>query len=261
MSRKGVLSMPLTGRRILVTRRPEQAGSLAEPLRALGAMVIELPLIEIRPPLDGGPLDGALTRLGDYDWLVLTSANAVASVAERWAALGLTGPLPKVAVVGPATREALVAAFPGRQPDLEPAQSHRAEGLLEAFVSWDIAGRRVLLPSSDQARDLLAAGLRARGALVDTVVAYRTAPPEGLGARLREALSKGVDLVVFASPSAVEGFVAGAGAAASGAKAAVIGPVTEEAARKAGLEVVAVAAPSTAAGLVASILASSLFSQ
>ncbi len=256
----GDAARPLAGRRILVTRRPEQSRSLTEPLRALGATVLELPLIEIRPPLDWVPLDGALARLSEYDWLVLTSTNAVEAVAERRTSLGLAGPLPKVAVVGPATREALVAAFAGRQPDLEPARSHRAEGLIEAFASLAVSGRRFLLPSSDKARETLAAGLRARGALVDPVVAYRTVQPEGLEERLRDLLAQGLDLVVLASPSAVEGFVMGAGAAAVGARAAVIGPVTEEAAREAGFDVVVVAKPSTAAGLVAAIASSPLFS-
>lgn len=251
---------PLAGRRILVTRRPEQSPSLTEPLRALGATVLELPLIEIRPPLDWGPLDSALARLSEYDWLVLTSSNAVEAVAERRTTLGLAGPLPKVAVVGPATREALIAAFAGRQPDLEPAESHRAEGLLEAFASLAVSGVRCLLPSSHQARDTLAAGLRALGALVDPVIAYRTVQPEGLEEGLRDLLAQGLDLVVLASPSAVEGFVMAAGAAAAGARAAVIGPVTEEAARKAGFDVVVVAKPSTAAGLVAAIASSRLVS-
>lgn len=250
----------LTGRRILVTRRPEQSRSLTEPLRALGATVLELPLIEIRPPLDWGPLDSALARLSEYDWLVLTSSNAVEAVAERRATLGLAGPLPKVAVVGPATREALVSALAGRRPDLEPARSHRVEGLLDAFAPWDLSGRRVLLPLSDKARDTLAAGLRVRGALVDPVIAYRTVRPEGLEERLRDLLAQGLDLVVLASPSAVEGFAMGAGAAAVGARAAVMGPVTEEAAREAGFDVVVVAKPSTAAGLLAAIASSRLFS-
>ena len=193
---------PLTGRRILVTRRPEQSASLTGPLRALGATVLELPLIEIRPPLDCGPLDRALSRLSEYDWLVFTSSNAVEAVAERRAVLGLVGALPKVAVVGPATRDALALAFGGVTPDLEPVQEHRAEGLLHAFASWDLSGRKVLLPLSARARDTLASGLGHRGALVDTVIAYRTEQPQGLGEELRTLLDRGLDLVVLASPSA-----------------------------------------------------------
>lgn len=251
---------PLAGRRILVTRRPEQSGSLTEPLRALGATILELPLIEVRPPLDWGPLDGAIARLSEYDWVVFTSANAVKAVAQRRTTLGLRSPLPKVAVVGPATREALVATFAGRQPDLEPTQSHRAEGLIEAFTSLPVSGVRFLLPVSEQARDTLVAGLRARDALVDPVIAYRTVRPDGLEERLRDLLAQGLDLVVLASPSAVESFVMAAGTAVAGARAAVIGPVTEQAARKAGLEVVVVAKPSTGGGLVAAIVSSRLFS-
>ncbi|HLA76571.1 MAG TPA: uroporphyrinogen-III synthase [Vicinamibacteria bacterium] len=250
---------PLTGRRILVTRRPEQSASLTGPLRALGATVLELPLIEIRPPLDCGPLDRALSRLSEYDWLVFTSSNAVEAVAERRAVLGLVGALPKVAVVGPATRDALALAFGGVTPDLEPVQEHRAEGLLHAFASWDLSGRKVLLPLSARARDTLASGLGHRGALVDTVIAYRTEQPQGLGEELRTLLDRGLDLVVLASPSAVEGLAAAAGPDLAGVRVAVIGPVTEEAARRAGCDVVVVAKPSTAAGLLAAVASSPAF--
>lgn len=245
---------PLAGLRILVTRRPEQAEALTTRLRDLGATVSELPLIEIGPPSETEPLDRALGALRGYDWIAFTSANAVEAVARRCADLGVQGPLPRVAVVGPATREAVLRSFPMARVEVEPPSAHRAEGLVQALGAHGrVEGSRFLVPTSDKARDTLAQGLRDQGAVVDWVVAYRTGAPEGLEASLRTLLSDGLDLVVFASPSAVDGFV-GAAAGRREIAAAVIGPVTEQAARAAGFDVKVVADPSTADGLVGSLI-------
>src|ERR1019366_6253750 len=75
--------LPLFGKRIVVTRAPEQAGALASRLGALGAGVVELPTIEIRPPADGAPLDRAIAQLDTYDWLIFTSANGVRFFLDR----------------------------------------------------------------------------------------------------------------------------------------------------------------------------------
>jgi uroporphyrinogen-III synthase len=145
--------------------------------------------------------------------------------------------------------------LPGANVTLEPDSELRAEGLLRAFEAEPLAGCRVLLPASELARDVLASGLRARGAEVEVITAYRTLPAPGLPDRLAAALDGGVDLVTFASPSAVHAFVAAEGGRRRRPwpPAAVIGPVTEQAAREAGFEVAAVAAPSTASGLVSAV--------
>src|SRR4051812_17421697 len=74
---------PLTGWRILTTRASKQAGGLSRPLEELGAEVIEIPTIEIRPPHSYEPLDAALRDAGNYDWLILTSVNGVEALFER----------------------------------------------------------------------------------------------------------------------------------------------------------------------------------
>ena len=241
---------PLSGRRIVVTRRPEQSASLCSRLRELGATVVELPLIEIAEPADPAAVDGALRALQRYDWVVFTSANAVRAVARRARALGI-GPAEwrarKIASVGPATTAALRESFAGVAIAAEPAV-HDALNVLKELAGH-ARGRRFLLPTSDRAREALAEGLRAAGAAVDVVVAYRTTAPDGLRERALEGLRDGADAVVFASPSAVQNLLAAAGELAPRVKAAVIGPVTEQACRRAGIDVVAVAAPATAEGL------------
>ena len=126
------------------------------------------------------------------------------------------------------------------------------QGLLEHPVD-EAAARRLTEPLvtdwEDRARDLLPAGLRETGAEVNVVVAYRTVAQGDVRERVLAGLRAGVDLVTFASPSAVENFVAAAPEWVPRIAAAVIGPVTEEACRRAGIEVHVVAAPATVDGL------------
>src|SRR6202049_595008 len=75
--------LPLFGQRIVVTRDRRQAAELAEPLEELGAEVIMLPVIEIQPPVDTGPLERAIACLETYDWLIFTSVNGVRFFLER----------------------------------------------------------------------------------------------------------------------------------------------------------------------------------
>lgn len=243
------MSGRLAGWRVLVTRQPEQARGLAEALAAEGASVVEVPLIEIAPPIDPSPLRATLDRLAEYSCLIFTSANAVRAVAAEMGARTIPSQV-RVAAVGPSTAEAVTDAFPGTTVDLTPDKDFSAEGLLAAFAAHDVVGARFLIPASARARDTLAAGLRARGAWVSVVTAYRTVTPGDAGPRVTQALAAGIDLVTFASPSAVEGFASACPDRARWPPAAVIGPVTESAARANGFDVRAVAGAAGAEGLV-----------
>ncbi len=239
-----------------MTRRPEQSAGLVSRLETLGAEVEAVPAIEIAPAQDPGPLDRALAGLHRYDWIAFTSANAVLAVADRLSMLGL--PLStrgvSLASVGPATTEAIRERFPEDDVALQPVADFRADGLAEALLARGVRGQRFLLPVSDRARLVLGRALTTAGATVDTVEAYRTVPPAALAERIGDILLSRLDLVVFASPSAVETLSAVAGPRLMGLPVAVIGPVTEEAARRAGLDVRAVANPSTTEGLLGAIL-------
>jgi len=99
----------LAERRIVITRPRQNAGEFAEKLEAFGFKPILFPTIAISPLQDTSALDRALERLAYYDWLVLTSANAVNAVWGRLDALGIQD-LPtslKIAVVGPKTASSL----------------------------------------------------------------------------------------------------------------------------------------------------------
>jgi len=228
---------------------------LVTALADLGAHVIWLPTIHIAPPDDPAPLEAALARArsGAYAWLVFTSANAVSPVADR--VPGLPPPT-RVAAVGPASAAALAAR--GWRVDLV-APTHTAEALVVALAALDdVAGLRILFPKADVARDTVEAGLAARGATVDAVVAYRTVPAEPDAAALGEVRA-GVDVATFTAGSAVRAFAAmvegRAAEVLGGARVACIGSETARAAREIGLAVHIVPDDHTVAALVTAIAA------
>ena len=241
--------LPLFGQRIVVTRDRRQAAELAEPLEELGAEVLLLPVIEIQPPADPGPLDRAIACLDSYDWLIFTSANGVRAFVDRLTDIRMLRA--KVCAIGPATAAAVEALH--IKVDRMPKE-YVAESLLEALAADDLAGKRVLLPRAAVARDLVPVELTRRGAIVDVVEAYRTVVPEDAAARAREVLARKPHWITFTSSSTVRNFVAVAGRdALQGVKIASIGPITSATARELGLTVDVEADPHTVAGLVEAI--------
>jgi uroporphyrinogen-III synthase len=234
-----VAEQPLAGRRIVVTR-PE-AKSLADELERLGAEVTIVPLIEIRPAEDRRALEDAIARFPDYDWIVLTSVNGVDAVKAGLA--GLAGP--KVAAVGPVTADAI------RSHGVEPTfVASRASDDIASGLG-ELEGKRVAMPQADIAEPHLAAELRAQGAEVDVIVAYRTVlvePPMWGILPLRIA-----DAVVLASGSACRSLAA-AGGAGGGAMLVCIGPKTAKVAREVGLKVGLVADETTSDGIIRALV-------
>jgi uroporphyrinogen III methyltransferase / synthase len=233
-------SRPLFGRRILVTRPKEQARELVEQLEAMGAEAILAPMIRIEPPDDYRPLDDALGRIEEFDWVIFTSTNAVDAFVDRL----LAGPQDlralkgvNLCVVGPATGDRLTRY--GLKVDLTPAE-YRADAVVRALAEFtDVKGRKILLPHADIGREVLAEELRRQGAEVTEIVAYRTlavdAEREGEPDIYRMLLERRIDVVTFTSASAVRNFVRIVGAEPAAdllatTVVAAIGPVTAEAA-------------------------------
>jgi len=249
-----VSSLPLAGRRVLVTRAAHQAGKLSEGLRALGAEAVEVPVLEIQPPASFDPLDAALRQLDRYDWMILTSANAVRALEERAAVLRLrleAGASMRVAVIGEAT--AAAARKAGLAVALIP-ERYLAESLVSS-LSDAAAGCRVLLARAAVARDVIPDALREAGATVDAVDAYRNVMPEDAPVRLRQALADGIDAVPFTSSSSVTHLaeaarVAGIGFPFAGVAAISVGPITSATLRELGWEPRAEAAVSDVPGLI-----------
>jgi uroporphyrinogen III methyltransferase/synthase len=249
------IALPLAGRRVLVTRARRQASELSDKLRDLGAEVVELPVIEIvaAPPQE---LDEAIGQLDEYDWVVFTSVNAVAAFCDRLDAAGASGALRaggQVAAIGPATAARLRGR--GIEVSLVP-ERFVAESLVEALAARRIAGRRVLLPRARIARDTLPDGLRAAGALVDVVVAYETRLPEEIDKTVVQRLRAGdIDVITFASPSAVRNLADLLEGESPPVKVACIGPITAAAAWESGFSVAAEAAEYSISGLVEAVVA------
>ncbi len=250
---------PLFGQRIVVTRARAQASMLSKRLFELGAEPVEVPVIRIDTPVDGGAaLREATKRLGDYDWLVLTSANGVDRTFDAVPDTRALGGV-RVAAIGPGTAEAL--ARYRVVADIVP-ERFVAESLLAAFPDpSDLAdgpgatgaGRsdgpgRVLLARAAVARDVLPDGLRAKGWQVDVVEAYRTQAVEPTAAQ-RDAVAA-ADAVTFTSSSTVTNFVASFGVDLVPPVVACIGPVTAATARQHGLTVDVEASVHTTEGLL-----------
>lgn len=240
-----------------MTRPRPQAAALVARLVALGAEVIEAPAIAIRPPDDPGPLQDALGRLAEFDWVVFTSANGVEAVAGRLESSGagleaLSGC--RIGAVGPGTRDALEER--GVPVELMP-DSYRVDALAEKIIEeWNVTGARFLLPRADRANPVLTEVLLRAGAKVTAVVAYRTVTEEKGADGARAALEgRCADYLTFTSASTVRGFAEQVGAdairrATPPLSVVSIGPETSRAAREAGIDVHLEADPHTIEGLL-----------
>jgi uroporphyrinogen-III synthase len=248
------MTLPLTGRRVLVTRAARQASRLSDELRALGATPVEVPVLEIRPPASFEPLDAALGNLDHYDWLILTSANGADALGFRASHEGFSLNRCrnlKVAAIGAAT--AAASERVELKVDLIP-ESYVAESVVAALVPG-VAGKRVLIVRAAVARDVIPNALRAAGAQVDVVEAYRNVLPEDAPEQLRRALEQGIDAATFTSSSSVTHLkeaaeMAGLAFPFAGVPAVSIGPITSQTLREHGWEPAAEANPSDIPGLI-----------
>lgn len=233
-------SLPLFGKRIVVTRARSQAGELVRQLHELGADIFEFPTIEVEPAKTGEPL----RDIGGYDWIVLTSVNGVEMLFEQLDeadcdARDLAGV--KLCVIGSATAEALRKRF--LKVDLMP-EKYVAEELMAALEAREksLEGKRFLLPRADIARSFLPEELRKRGAFVKELVAYRTVAPRSTEERVDALLAYCPDLITFTSSSTAANFYDMIGPARieklkQTAAFASIGPIAAKTANELGMPV------------------------
>ena len=192
---------------VAVTHPVSSVDPFKAKLSDLGARVLEYPSIQIAPPEDPSALEERLSRLAEYDWVLLTSKSAVDAVSEvfrrkQWD-FGRKGKC-RIAAVGQGTANRLERI--GAAPDLIP-ETFSGTGLAECLVQREeVKGKRFLFPCSEIAREDLCRLLSEAGGDVDRVTAYRTVTsayewPD------RELLFAGkVDAVCFTSSSTVSGF-------------------------------------------------------
>ena len=254
---------PLAGRSVVITRTRNQARSLAEPLEALGAEVLVMPVIEVTDPPDPSAVDEAIGRLATYDWVVLTSTNAVDRFFARLVFVDRSAEAlshVKIAAVGKSTAAHLKEK--GVTPDLVPEDA-RAEGLASDFRARGVGrGRRVLIPRALVAREVLPDELRDLGVEVDVVPVYQTVPVAPDPAVLDRLRAGTVDAVTFTSGAIARAFVSalhGAGldpeAVLDGVAIASIGPVTTHDVERLGLETAIEAPVATMAALAEAVAA------
>jgi uroporphyrinogen III methyltransferase / synthase len=249
---------PLTGKHIAITRARAQASLLRQALEGLGAQVVEIPTLEIRDPASWEPLDSAIGRLQEFDFLLLTSVNGVRRFLTRLRACGHDVSALKrieIGAIGPATAAELEKA--GAHVSFVPRE-YRAEGLLAVLDNRDLHGKRFLIPRAKVARDLVPRVLRERGAQVEVVAAYETAVPALAPAEVDRLLTPTPDMVTFTSSSTASHFSQLLGQrriddVLAGVALASIGPITSHTLRELGLLVAVEASESTIPGLVHAI--------
>ena len=236
-----VEKLPLSGRRIVVTRDEDVDGPLSRALRSLGAEVLCLPLIAHAPPDDSAPLLEAAKKIAQYHWIIFTSGRALEALNNSLAQTGqnLRDYRGKIACVGAATAKKVEECGASVKRIAENAQAEYLVALLRDFEN--MRGARVLYPRADRARPTLVDGLRALGAEVEEVVAYRTVSAAG-GAIVAQVLARGdCDAVALASASAAEALAElfpGDELSSMAARVAFasMGPTTSEAMRRVGIE-------------------------
>jgi len=262
---KQSVSGALSGKTVFAAASAKILPELADGLRALGAEVLPVAVLEAKEIEDNTALDRAIANINQYDWIIFTSAWGVSFFAKRLARIfrGDTTAL-KICAIGPATAGA--ARDCGFCITLT-ADEFTAEGVMQSMEQYygsreNLRGLGILIPRALEAREFLPAALTSAGCQVDAIPCYQTVRPEpdaGLSARLR---NKTPDLIVFTSTKAMRNFLKTAAAAIGETAArrclhqaivAAIGPVTACALESEGKSVEIVPAESTVPALLAAI--------
>jgi uroporphyrinogen III methyltransferase / synthase len=251
---------PLHGRRVLITRARHQVEGFRRDLVDMGAAVVEIPTLEVRPMPTDERVRKAIAGLGRTALVIFASANAVAIFHKMLVETGADSRAlhaSKLCAIGQETAEMLEKH--GLRPELVTSE-YTAEGLAKALEGWEMAGMHVLVPRAEVARDVLPSLLAMRGAEVEILPVYQSVCPAEAGpALIRLFGAEGVDVVTFTSSSTVANFVRAfpedkLPAVLGDAEVACMGPVTADTARKLGLRVDIVAREYTTHGLVQAIV-------
>ncbi|ASS74912.1 hypothetical protein CIG75_07905 [Tumebacillus algifaecis] len=252
----GLIAQPLDGKRIVVTRSRSQASELSRMIEQLGGTAFEFPVIHTDWPEDLGPLDKALTKLGEYDWIILTSVTGVEKFFARMKQL-------KQELRPDAhTRFAAVGSKTGAALEKQgvtvavTAEEFVAEGLLRALEEQVGPGDKLLFPRANIARKMMPDALRAKGCEVTEVDAYQTlAVTDEVETLLRLLQDQEIHAVTFTSSSTVNNFLAALKGQdvrplLAGVVLAAIGPITKQTAEGHGLTIDVMADTYTIPGLV-----------
>jgi len=246
--------LPLFGKRIVVTRSRMQAGKFSKNLSALGAEVLEIPVVKSELPDNKQDFIDALLTLNSYDWLVFTSVNGVATFFEfffrQFKDMRDIGGA-KIAAVGPATAAKLREFH--LQVDVMPDE-FVGRKIAEAMAKHSsIENTKICLLRAEKANSDLPDALQELGAIVDDVGLYKTV------LETEDFLQHGADWLTFTSGSTVEFFhvrfdLPKVLERFPKMKIASIGPETSKALAALGLKPALEAKEHTTAGLTAALV-------
>jgi hydroxymethylbilane synthase len=242
----------LEGMQVLVTGTTSLAAPVIAGFHEQGATAHHVATISVERSADESLVEQAIAdlRRGQYEWLIVTSGNAVDAIARFAPDTGKPWPV-RLAAVGRRTADRLREI--GFEVSIEPGDQ-RAEGLIASMATLDVRGQRVLCLFGNRAGAEIPEALRARGAEVETIEAYRTVDATEIDPGIRDLVRAGVvDVVTFASPSSVRAMRHLLGpdlAALSGACLVAIGPTTAAAMADAELPVHATATQPGPSGVV-----------
>lgn len=204
-------SLPLHGKRILITRAREQVSKLKEKLVRLGAEVIEIPLIEVKQHIDKEVTIDVFSEIATYEWIVFTSANGVKYFMEMFFRafkdMRSFGPM-RIACLGESTAKAFEEYH--LEVDLI-AKNPNAISLAECLIQTDsLDSANVLVIEGNRNSDELVRKLENDGlAIVDRYQVYETnlvdLDPESEA--VRNYCEKGADAIIFTSTSTVQSFL------------------------------------------------------
>lgn len=252
---------PLAGRRIALTRPATASADWRARLEALGAEVVELPLIKVSKDVNLHTLAEVFQELTQYEWLVFTSVNGVKYFFEEFhrvfddiRSVGMV----RIAVVGEATAAAVREQH--LRVDLQPKKATAEELAKELLGRESLDSAKILVVTGNQNREILVEKLHEARAIVDTLPVYKTEGTDLAADPLAgDFRTKGADAILFASPSAVQSFFDQAGALKLAAKArkplaGSIGPTTTAAMKQLGLPVDFEAGEASLDSLVAALV-------
>lgn len=251
---------PFSGRRIVITRPREQSLEWRLKFEALGANVIELPLIRVSKDVNLQTLAEVFQELGGYEWIIFTSVNGVKFFFEEFTrvfddirAFGLM----RIAVVGEATAAAIREKH--LRVEIQPKKASAAELAQTLIERESMDSAKVLVITGNQNREELVAKLEEARAIVDCLPVYKTEETDlSTNPIATDFRQHGAEAILFASPSAVQSFFDQAAALKLAPKAkrpitGSIGPSTTAAMKQLGLPVDFEATDASLDSLVASL--------
>ncbi len=247
------VDLPLSSKRIVVTRTEDQSESITTELEKFGAHVLCVPTIRIETAALSQEDSARIAGFSGYDVVIFTSVNAVKNAALHAGMKKGADGKPFVIAIGKKTSETVTQA--GIIPDFVPDKFNSAE-LMKSLGDFDWKGKRVLIPKGSLSGSEVADSVRAHGGAAEEVVVYNTLPNDSIDVGMKEQIVAGeFDIVAFFSPSQVRNFLGVFGARVlSGKEIAAIGPTTRKAAENLGLGVDVVPENSTIENLVASLV-------